>query len=136
MNIVKPSCLPGSNIKSRITDAAITRTGVHVIAISPSRLGIGAPNNEFAQRESPTPKMQVVESGNGMYEAVWDDEDFDENSNNGREPIASEVSEATSASFFGLERVNIKLVEWSWIRGLPKGKAKTVERPALKLLCS
>ena len=71
-----------------------------------------------------------------MYEAVWGDENFDENSDSGREPIAGEVSEATSASFFGLERINTKLVEWSWIRGLPKDKAKTVERPALKLLCS
>jgi len=124
--VVKPSCLPGSNIKSRIADAAITRTDVHVIVISPSRPGIGAPNNESAQRQLATPAMQVVESGKGMYGAVRDDESF-ENSDSDREPIAGEVSEATSASFFGLKRVNTQLVEWSWIRGLPKDKAKTVE---------
>lgn len=55
--------------------------------------------------------MQVVELGNGMYGAVWDGENFDENSDSGREPIAGEVSEAISASFFVLERVNTKLVE-------------------------
>jgi len=42
--------------------------------------------------------------------------------------------EATSASFLGLKRVNTQLVEWSWIRGLPKDKAKTVERPALEIV--
>lgn len=99
--VVKPSCLPGSNIRSRIADAAITRTDVHVTALSPSRPGIDAPNNESAQRQLATPAMQVVESGNGMYEAVRDDESF-ENSDSGREPIAGEVSEATSASFFGI----------------------------------
>ena len=78
--------------------------------------------------------MQVVELGNGMYEAVWDDENFDGNSDGGREPIASEVSEVISASFFVLERVNTKLVEWSWIRGLPKDRAKTVERPAPEIV--
>jgi hypothetical protein len=70
--------------------------------------------------------MQVVELGNGMYGAVRDDENF-ENSDSGAEPIAGEVSEATSASFFGLKRANTQLVEWSWIRGLPKDKAKTVQ---------
>ena len=65
--------------------------------------------------------MQAVELGNGMYEAVWDDENF-ENSDSGREPIAGEVSEVISASFFVLERVNTKLVEWSWIGGLPKDR--------------
>lgn len=134
LNVAKPSCSPGSNIKSRIADAAITRTDVHVIAISPSRPGIGAPNNKSAQKQSAAPAMQVVKLGNGMYEAVWDDESFDENSDSGRESIAGEVSEATSASFFGLKRVNTQLVEWSWIRGLPKDKAKTVERPAPEIV--
>lgn len=125
LNVVKPLCLPGSNIKSRIADSVITRTDVHVIAISPSRPGIGAPN-ESAQRQLATPTMQVVESGNGMYGAVWDDENF-KNSDSSREPITGEVSEATSVSFFGLKRINTQLVEWSWIRGLPKDKAKTVQ---------
>jgi hypothetical protein len=70
--------------------------------------------------------MQVVESGNGMYGAVRDDENF-KNSDSSREPITGEVYEATSASFFGLKRINTQLVEWSWIRGLPKDKAKTVQ---------
>ena len=69
-----------------------------------------------------------------MCEAVRDDENFDENSDSGREPIAGEVSGATSASFCGLKRVNTQLVEWSWIRGLPKDKAKTVERPAPEIV--
>ena len=78
--------------------------------------------------------MRVVELGNDMYEVVWDDENFDENSDSGREPIAGEAFEATSASFLGLGRVNTKLVEWSWIRGLPKDKAKIVERLALEIV--
>ena len=130
LNVVKPSCLPGSNIKSRVGDAAITRSDVQVIAISPSRPGIGAPNNESAQRQLATPTMQVVESGNGMYGAVRDGENF-ENSDSGREPIAGEVSEATSASFFGLKRVNAQLVEWSWTE-----VSKRIKPRQYKLLCS
>lgn len=59
-----------------------------------------------------------------MYEAIWDDT----NSENGCEPVADDVSEVADASFFGLERVNSKLAEWSWNRGRPKDKAKTFER--------
>ncbi|KAJ4382016.1 hypothetical protein N0V86_002342 [Didymella sp. IMI 355093] len=58
--------------------------------------------------------MQIVESGNGSYEVVWDDVPPEHSvRTQRRSSSANQALGAASAGTKGLERVNTKLTEWS-----------------------
>lgn len=113
------SC-PGAALLARRSPAcpAVTRTDVHVIAIAPSSSSptglFTADEKEFRDTDRPTPTMQIVESGNGRYEVVWDDVPPEHSVRiRRRSSSASQALGAASAGTRGLERVNTKLTEWS-----------------------
>ncbi|OCK86358.1 hypothetical protein K432DRAFT_412727 [Lepidopterella palustris CBS 459.81] len=121
----KTMSFPGPKAKSSIAGAAITRTDVHVVAISPAWPS-DTDNQEPVRTYSATPTMQVVESGNGVYEVVWDDVPTDEYKEKSRKSSAGQALQAAgSFPLSGLERVNSKLADWSWGKGMPKDKPKT-----------
>lgn len=113
------SC-PGAALLARRSPAgsAVTRTDVHVIAIVPSSSRFtgmdAAVRGDLQEADPATPTMQVVESGNGSYEVVWDDVPTEHSARTQRRSSsASQALEAASAGTKGLERVNTKLTEWS-----------------------
>lgn len=109
---------------------AVTRTDVHVIAITPtsSKLAFQDPSTSRSSREinPATPTMQIVESSNGSYEVIWDDMPTEHSSRiNRRSSSASQALEAISSTATrDLERVNTKLAEWSGTRSTPPGYFK------------
>ena len=125
LNVAKPSCLPGSNIKSRIADAAITRTDVlsclHGLVSVLLTTGLLKDSRQLLQCRLSSQAMACT----GLFGTMRTLTKI-------ATAAASQLpvrSEAISAS-----RANTKLVEWSWIRGLPKDRAKTVERPAPEIV--
>ncbi|KAJ4993116.1 hypothetical protein SVAN01_01468 [Stagonosporopsis vannaccii] len=114
----KRSC-PGTAMLSMpsMASPAITRTDVHVIAITPSSsnfVGAGQTQPKNAKGDPATPTMQIVESRNGSYEIIWDDVPPEHNvRTQRRSSAAGEALGALSTSSRGLERVNTKLTEWS-----------------------
>lgn len=113
---VKGSC-PMPRAKGRPADSAITRTDVHVVAVAPPLI----PLSLSTPTPPKTPTMQIVESKTGRYEVIWDDVAEEEDIRGGRR--ASSASEslqaASSTGTKGLQRVNSKLEEWSWLEGQP-----------------
>ncbi|KAF3051018.1 hypothetical protein E8E11_005952 [Didymella keratinophila] len=111
---------PGAALLARRSPAcpAVTRTDVHVIAIAPSSskstdMGT-ADQDDLQEADSATPTMQIVESGNGSFEVVWDDVPLMHGARTRRRSSsASQALEAASAGTKGLGRVNTKLTEWS-----------------------
>jgi hypothetical protein len=104
-----------TTMKSSPADSAVTRTDVHVIAISPS-LDWASKAVRLGQGTDPlNPTMQIVESGNGVYRIIWDN--FPEDHNCGKNKCMPPADEATGnhspTAVRGLERVNTKLTEWS-----------------------
>lgn len=115
------SC-PGAVLLARRSPACppVTRTDVHVIAIAPSSLRSTNPDlqttdqGDLQETDPATPIMQIVQSGNGSYEVVWDDVPPEHRARTERRnSSASQALEAASAGTKGLERVNTKLTEWS-----------------------
>lgn len=107
----KTAC-PGTTIKSSLADPAMTRTAVHVIAISPSWKLDEVPEDS---QDPATPTMQIVESGSRRYEVIWDDVPAEHKVRlRQRRSSASHSLEAISSpATRGLQRVNTKLTDWS-----------------------
>ncbi|XP_014560537.1 hypothetical protein COCVIDRAFT_34496 [Bipolaris victoriae FI3] len=104
-------------IKSSVADPAITRTDVHVVAITPSWDAHDITNEE--EPDTATPTMQVIETKNSSYEVIWDDVPLEQKvrGRGRRSSSASHSLEMVSPSARrGLERVNSKLTGWfgSW----------------------
>ncbi|EMD89008.1 hypothetical protein COCC4DRAFT_138175 [Bipolaris maydis ATCC 48331] len=113
-----PSCpkIIGTT-KSSAADPAITRTDVHVVAITPSWDTPDIVNEEGSDPATPT--MQVIETKTSSYEVIWDDVPLEQRvrGRGRRSSSASHSLEMASPSARrGLERVNSKLVRWfgSW----------------------
>jgi hypothetical protein len=126
------SC-PGAALLARRLPAcpAVTRTDVHVIAIAPSSsrsTGLDTSDQDnFQQADPATPTMQIVESGNGSYEVVWDDVPPEHSARTRRRSSsASQALEAASAGTKGLERVNTKLTEWCGTWNTPFDSSKPI----------
>lgn len=124
------SC-PGTALLDRRSPAypAVTRTDVHVIAIAPSSSKSAELNTTdqgvVEEADPATPTMQIVESGNGSYEVVWDDVPPEHSARTRRRSSsASQALEAASAGTRGLERVNTKLTEWSGAWNTPSDSFK------------
>jgi hypothetical protein len=66
-----------------------------------------------------TPTTQFVETKAGCYEVLWDDGPPDYDIQNRRCSSSTNLSSST-----GLERVNSKLTEWSWVKDGPSGSVK------------
>jgi len=110
----KQSC-PVSVVKSKVADCAVTRTDVHVVAIAPCQASDVADEGGI---DPATPTMQIVESGTGCYEVIWDDVPAEDDARyNRRSSSASQALHTIgSTAARGLERVNSKLTEWNWDR--------------------
>lgn len=121
---------PGISMLSKcsLANPAVTRTDVHVIAITPSSSGIvgsGQTNPRRTEGDPATPTMQIVESNNGSYEIVWEDVPPDYGLNTRRRSSAAcEALGSFSTSSKGLERVNTKLTEWSGTWNTPSDHFK------------
>ncbi|KAF1837087.1 hypothetical protein BDW02DRAFT_190561 [Decorospora gaudefroyi] len=128
-----PSC-PNtiSRAKSSVADPAVTRTDVHVIAITPSWNAQNVPNDEG--EDPATPTMQIIETKSGSYEVIWDDVP-PEHSLRIRKRRSSSASHALETASpgakRGLERVNTKLADWSgtWNNPSPSFKPTIVVFP-------
>src|SRR5690242_5218892 len=124
------SLCPGTAMLSKrsLANPAVTRTDVHVIAITPSSSSIvssGQTNLRKTGGDPATPTMQIVESNNGSYEIVWEDVRPDHGLNTRRRGSAAcEALGAFSTSSKGLERVNTKLTEWSGTWNTPSDHFK------------
>ncbi|KAF2633567.1 hypothetical protein BU25DRAFT_444271 [Macroventuria anomochaeta] len=126
----RPSC-PGTAVLSKRSPAspAMTRTDVHVIAVTPSSLkpaGLDPTQPRKADEADPaTPTMQIVESNNGNYEVIWDDVPPEHSARTQRRSSsASQALEAVSTGTRGLEHVNTKLTEWSGTWNTPSDSFK------------
>ncbi|EUC50274.1 hypothetical protein COCMIDRAFT_68353, partial [Bipolaris oryzae ATCC 44560] len=103
--------------KSSVADPAITRTDVHVVAITPAWDAHDITNEEGPDPATPT--MQVIETKTSSYEVIWDDVPLERKvrGRGRRSSSASHSLEMVSPSARrGLERVNSKLAGWfgSW----------------------
>lgn len=109
---------------------AVTRTDVHVIAIAPATLksaGMQTAQPEGLEDSDPaTPTMQIVESSNGNYEVIWDDVPPEHSARvRRRSSSASQALQTVSSTATrGLERVNMKLTEWSGTWNTPSDSFK------------
>lgn len=104
-------------MKSSVADPAITRTDVHVVAITPSWDAHDITNEEGPDPATPT--MQVIETKTSSCEVIWDDVPLEQKvrGRGRRSSSASHSLEMVSPSARrGLERVNFKLAGWlgSW----------------------
>ncbi|KAF2501509.1 hypothetical protein BU16DRAFT_555992 [Lophium mytilinum] len=108
--------------KSKAADSAVTRTDVHVVAIS-------APDGDATPRKrSATPTKQIVQTGTGGYGVVWDDapNSSPDNESHRRGSSAGQALEAAGST--SLERVDTKLSDWSWRNVNPFEKAARRDR--------
>lgn len=118
---------PGTAMLTRRLPAcpAVTRTDVHVIAITPALsnpTGMNSTQPGKAEEVDPTtPTMQIVESNNGSYEVIWDDVPSEYSTKTRKlSSSAGQALEAiNSTATKGLERVNMKLTEWSGTWNIP-----------------
>lgn len=106
-----------SKVKSSVADTAVTRTDVHVIAITPSWDARDITNEE--ETDPATPTMQIIETKSRSYEVVWDDVPPEHKIRvRGRRSSSASHSLETASpgARRGLERVNSKLAGWtgSW----------------------
>jgi len=110
---------PGPMKKGMPADTAVTRTDVHVIAITPSWNTDVMP--DLSSINPATPTMQIVESKEGCYEVIWDDipQDHDIRSHQRRSSASEALYTASPEASRGLDRVNTKLKEWSFGTGSP-----------------
>lgn len=103
--------------KSQLAGPATTRTDVHVIAITPSKIADEElrPVDHKTKADPATPTMQVVESKSGYYEIIWDDVPPEHNvsTTRRRSSATASLSAASSTATRGLQRVNSKLTDWS-----------------------
>jgi hypothetical protein len=112
----RPPFCPNSAIKSKVADPAVTRTDVHVVAITPSWSSDDTMDEGGINPATPT--MQIVESKNGCFEVIWDDVPIESDNRNRRNSSASQaLNSIGSTAARGLERVNSKLTEWTWGNG-------------------
>lgn len=110
------SCL-GPEVKSRLADPALTRTDVHVVAITPRWSADDLEDD--GNMETTTPTMQIVESRNGCYEIIWDDvpAEYDIRLRLRSSAASQALQTVGSTATQGLECVNSKLTEWTGDRG-------------------
>ncbi|KAF2190990.1 hypothetical protein K469DRAFT_735898 [Zopfia rhizophila CBS 207.26] len=125
--VPRVSACPGPKTKSSVADTAITQTDVHVVAVAPSWSNEDLPASEQGGIDPATPTMQIVESGNGCYEVVWDDvpSDHDIRFKRHKSSTSHALHTAGLVATCGLERVNTKLTEWSWARRGLKNETKS-----------
>ncbi|KAF2815405.1 uncharacterized protein BDZ99DRAFT_550193 [Mytilinidion resinicola] len=97
--------------KSKAADSAVTRTDVHVVAIS-------APEDDASLKKprklSATPTKQIVQTDAGAYGVVWDDPPTSSSDNETRRRGSDAGQALEAASSTGLEGVDTKLSDWSW----------------------
>ncbi|KAF2267866.1 hypothetical protein CC78DRAFT_30934 [Lojkania enalia] len=111
--------------KSKPADTAVTRTDVHVVAMTSSQTVDDKPIRRGTDLATPT--MQIVESNASCYEVVWDDIHAEHDvERNRRSFSATQALEtvASSSTTKGLERVNSKLTEWTWASKGPRDRFK------------
>ncbi|KAH8707105.1 hypothetical protein GQ44DRAFT_715929 [Phaeosphaeriaceae sp. PMI808] len=109
------------NTKGKLASPAITRTDVHVVALTPPR-NLDRDANEMMM-DPITPTIQIAESNNCLYETIWDDVPS-EHSNflqHLSSPAAYSLQAVSFTGVQGLQRVNSKLTDWSGAWDRPSG---------------
>jgi hypothetical protein len=107
-----PSSNTISTTKSNVADPAVTRTDVHVVAVTPSR---NAHNITNEDPDPATPTMQIIETKSGSYEVIWDNVLPEQKiSVRGRRSSSAShcLKTVSPGARRGLERVNSKLAGW------------------------
>ncbi|TKA79090.1 hypothetical protein B0A49_01217 [Cryomyces minteri] len=117
----------GSFTKGRAVDPATTHTDVHVVALSPASTSLSFSNLPLAGETSAVTTVQTIESNNSLYEIFWEEDvDLQEEEDEAEEDEGSSSSDTSSEyrmddtnhpEFRGIEKVNTKLVAWSWAGG-------------------
>ena len=115
-----------TTMKGDPANSAVTRTDVHVIAISPSQNWSSKAVRLSQNPDPPTPTMQIVESGDGIYKVIWDDLPTEHGCRTGEHitPARKTTKNDNFTAAKGLERVNTKLTEWSASWNSPSGSFK------------
>ena len=111
--------------KSSVADMAVTRTDVHVIAITPQWNAQDMINEE--EVDPATPTMQIIETKSASYEIVWDDVPPEQSvriSARRSSPASHALEAATPGGTRDLERVNSKLACWSGTWNTPSERFK------------